>query len=201
MDKTTMLECLINHFTDGNKAAFGRMLGIKPQTINSWLLRNSFDIDLIYSKCAGISAHWLLTGEGEMLVDLSASQTVSNSTNVFAIMDKKTMLECLINHFTDGNKAAFARMLNITPQVLSQWLGRSSFDNELLYRKCKGVSSHWLLTGEGDMLEELPRSSETNAEEYLQSIIKAKDDLIAALQQSLADKERLICNLIEARKQ
>ena len=37
-------------------------------------------------------------------------------------MDKKTMLECLINHYTDGNKAAFARMLTITPQVLSQWL-------------------------------------------------------------------------------
>ncbi len=43
------------------------MLGMKPQSINSWLIRNTFDIDLVYSKCDGISAEWLLTGKGEML--------------------------------------------------------------------------------------------------------------------------------------
>ena len=85
MDKKTILECLINYFTDGNKSAFAKMLGVKPQTINTWLLRNTFDIELIYSKCAGISASWLLTGEGEMFEAPSTptiSQTVTASSHV-----------------------------------------------------------------------------------------------------------------------
>ena len=145
-------------------------------------------------------------------------------------MDKKTMLECLINHYTDGNKAAFARMLTITPQVLSQWLARSSFDNELLYSKCKGVSSHWLLTGEGEMFEapSTPTISQTvTASSHVtqtagapaetpaainallaakdetiaaNALLAAKDETIAALRQSLADKERLICTLLAAQE-
>lgn len=116
-------------------------------------------------------------------------------------MDNKTILENLINYYANGNKKRFSEMLGIKPQTLSGWLNRGSMDYVLLFEKLEGVSASFLLTGEGDMFSEPPRTSETNAEEYLQSIIKAKDDLIAALQQSLADKERLICNLIEARKQ
>ena len=131
-------------------------------------------------------------------------------------MDKTTMLECLINQYTDGNKAAFARMLTITPQVLSQWLARSSFDNELLFAKCKGVSASWLLTGEGEMFEapSAPTISQTvtassnvtqtagapaETPAAVNALLAAKDETIAALRQSLADKERLICTLLEAR--
>ena len=131
-------------------------------------------------------------------------------------MDKTTMLECLINQYTDGNKAAFARMLTITPQVLSQWLARSSFDNELLFAKCKGVSASWLLTGEGEMFEapSTPTISQTvtasshvtqtagapaETPAAINALLSAKDETIAALRQSLADKERLICTLLEAR--
>lgn len=63
-----MLECLINYYTDGNKSKFAEKLEIKPQTINSWLIRDSMDLELVYSKCEGVSADWLLSsGEGEML--------------------------------------------------------------------------------------------------------------------------------------
>lgn len=67
MDKSQMIRELINHFCNGNKAHFANMLGVKPQTINSWLTRDTFDTELIYSKCVDVSADWLLTGEGEML--------------------------------------------------------------------------------------------------------------------------------------
>ena len=93
MDKKTILECLINHYTDGNKSAFAKKLGVKPQTINTWLLRNTFDIDLIYSKCAGISASWLLTGEGEMLAVPPAphiTQTVTSSSHVTQTATRNT---------------------------------------------------------------------------------------------------------------
>ncbi len=63
------------------------------------------------------------------------------------------MLENLINYYTDGNKAKFAAMVGIKPQLLSNWLNRNTFDAEQLFANCKGVSAEWLLTGNGDMLK------------------------------------------------
>ena len=67
MDKREQLEMLISFYADGNKSKFAYKLGIKPQTINTWLTRNTLDVYLIYSKCEHLSGDWLLTGEGEML--------------------------------------------------------------------------------------------------------------------------------------
>ena len=138
------------------------------------------------------------------------------------IMDKGTMLECLINHYTDCNKAAFARKLGVSPQVLSHWIGRKTFDNELIYQKCPGVSASWLLTGEGEMLEapSTPTISQTvtasshvtqtagrnTATDFAallaakEEMLAAKDEIISVQQQALADKERLIRTLLAAQE-
>ena len=78
MDKKGILGALIAHYTNGNKSQFAKILGIKPQTINTWDTRGTFDLELIYSKCEGISAEWLLTGEGNMLK--SGSPSVDGAT-------------------------------------------------------------------------------------------------------------------------
>jgi len=68
MNKSEMLEMLITHYTNGNKAKFAAILGVKAQTINSWEKRDSFDHELIYSSFDDISGDWLLSGgKGEML--------------------------------------------------------------------------------------------------------------------------------------
>ena len=67
MNKDLMLEQLINYYSNGNKSLFAKKLGVKPQTINSWIKRNTFDYELIYANCENVSADWLLSGEGEML--------------------------------------------------------------------------------------------------------------------------------------
>lgn len=67
MDKREMLDAIVAYFTHGNKAKFATMLGVSAQTISAWGTRNTFDTELIYTKCIGISAEWLLTGEGPML--------------------------------------------------------------------------------------------------------------------------------------
>ena len=67
MQKSDMIDMLVAHYCDGNKAMFAKKLGIRPQTINSWQSRNSFDVELIFAKCEGISGDWLLSGgEGPM---------------------------------------------------------------------------------------------------------------------------------------
>ena len=68
-------------------------------------------------------------------------------------MNKKDMILALIEHYSDGNKAQFANLLGITPQGLSTWIKRETFDIELIYSKCEHISADWLLTGEGNMLK------------------------------------------------
>lgn len=67
MDKTGMLEGLIGHYTNGNKAQFAKRLGVSAQTISAWIARSTFDAELIYTKCSDVNPRWLLTGEGSML--------------------------------------------------------------------------------------------------------------------------------------
>lgn len=62
-----MLEGLIRHYTKGNKAQFAKLLGVSAQTISAWIARNTFDAELIYTKCRYVDSSWLLTGEGAML--------------------------------------------------------------------------------------------------------------------------------------
>lgn len=64
------------------------------------------------------------------------------------------MILALIDHYSNGNKAQFANLVGITPQGLSTWIKRETFDIELVFSKCEGVSSEWLLTGQGDMMKQ-----------------------------------------------
>lgn len=85
MDKTFMIECLINMYTDGNKSKFAAKIGVKPQTISAWLARDTFDAELIYAKCENISADWLLSGEGEMTKGDTNAATITNSPGSIAV--------------------------------------------------------------------------------------------------------------------
>lgn len=67
MEKKDRLLSLIDHYSGGNKSEFARMIGVSPQAVNTWITRNTFDIDIIYSKCLNVSPDWLLTGTGNML--------------------------------------------------------------------------------------------------------------------------------------
>ena len=75
MEKKDRLLRLIEHYSDGNKSEFARMIGVSPQAINTWISRNTFDIDIIYAKCINISPEWLLTGNGPMLKTSSDNKT------------------------------------------------------------------------------------------------------------------------------
>lgn len=93
MDKKDIIEALVSHYSGGNKRQFAAKLGCTPQTISTWISRNTFDIDLVFAKCEGISAEWLLTGEGSMLrggnvqVSGSGNAVVGNSHNSTATVN------------------------------------------------------------------------------------------------------------------
>lgn len=79
-----MLSALIQHFSAGNKAQFAKTLGITPQTVSTWLARNTFDADKIFACCEGINGDWLLSGKGDMLHSEQKLSDISNSTVIGA---------------------------------------------------------------------------------------------------------------------
>ncbi|MBE7671587.1 hypothetical protein F7649_10730 [Tenacibaculum piscium] len=75
MDKELIIREIIKGFNFKNDAKFAEHLGIKPQVLYNWKKRNTFDAELIYTKCIGINPVYLLTGKGEMLVSEKAEKS------------------------------------------------------------------------------------------------------------------------------
>lgn len=75
-----MLQALINHYCNGNKSQFSKMLGITAQGLSTWIKRNTFDAELIFAKCEYLNSEWLLTGNGPMLKGENSANTSSKET-------------------------------------------------------------------------------------------------------------------------
>lgn len=93
------------------------------------------------------------------------------------------MLTQLINYYANGNKANFAAMVGIKPQLLSNWLKRNTFDAELLYKECKGVSADWLLSEEGDMIQNTQIDNSHFVSQNNQELLELCKALVANFQQ------------------
>lgn len=82
MNKKEMILALIEHYCDGNKKKFAHFLGISPQGLSTWISRQYFDIEKVYNTCDGLSAHWLITGEGPMFAnEVTSSENYAGSTS------------------------------------------------------------------------------------------------------------------------
>ncbi len=64
---TAILNRLKKHYNIASDTGLAKFLNIAPTTLSSWKSRDSFDYDLVYSKCEDVDGNWLLTGEGPML--------------------------------------------------------------------------------------------------------------------------------------
>lgn len=68
----------------------------------------------------------------------------------------KFVIDALRSHY--GEKVGeFAARLEVAPSTVSTWANRDTLDEDLIFRKCEGVSYEFLKTGKGEMFREQPR--------------------------------------------
>lgn len=67
IDKTLILNTIQKHYGFKKDSDFANFLGVKTQVLSNWKNRNTFDIDVLYTKCENISPDFLITGKGEIL--------------------------------------------------------------------------------------------------------------------------------------
>lgn len=67
MNKSQILKEIKSHYGFVKDTDFAHFLGISPQVLSNWYTRNTFDYDILYTKCVDVNIDWIFTGVGEML--------------------------------------------------------------------------------------------------------------------------------------
>ena len=132
----------------------------------------------------------------------------NNTRNNFAkykTMNKKERLEAIIKHYSDGKPSVFAKLIGVAPSTISSWLSRDTLDYDLLFAKCENISSEWLLTGRGEMINiqtstfnnktTLPQKESTGIEDKLLAIIADKDATIREMAEEIGMLKQTITQL------
>lgn len=87
-----MLNQLQNHYNLAKDIDFAKLLGITSQVLSNWRKRNTFDAELIYTKCENINPKWLLTGEGDMF-SKDSTNNVHEPGTIYKLKTDRTLKE------------------------------------------------------------------------------------------------------------
>ena len=119
-------------------------------------------------------------------------------------------MEILVNDKFSGNKAAFAKSIDMQPTAISGYLGKQrrskpSVDMVVKIVNTIHVNPWWLLTGEGEpygkpSVSFAPPPVTPSQQPQPSADIELLNERIKALEALLAEKERLISVLLDARK-
>ena len=93
MDKSLILNKIIQYKNLKSDAEFARFLDITPQNFSKWKQRGTYDIELLYKKCPELNPEWLLTGDGSMLKSeekSSINQNITGDSNIQSGNDTNT---------------------------------------------------------------------------------------------------------------
>lgn len=119
----------------------------------------------------------------------------------------KIVLEKLREFYGFKTFGKLANFLGVKQNTLSSWISRDSLDEDLIFRKCEGISYDWIRTGEGEML--LPSVKDgleayTKDQSYSLSLTIADPvlvDIVRILQDDLPELKEKVLNILKARKE
>lgn len=178
----------------------GLSVGLINRTRKDRSGMNSGNLTKILNAYPQLSADWLLTGKGNMIKSEYDPQPhpAEKSAEEFTIndeIDKQSMLNQLVQYYGHGKKNQFANKLGVKPQTINTWLSRNTFDTELIYAKCEGVSADWLLTGQGKMLKSdaasPPQYADINASDLYEMIQQTQDQITENMRQVKKTQEQI----------
>ena len=92
MDKSLILNEIKKQLNIKTDKAFSEFLGINKSTLSMWRERNSFDIELLFSKCEQIDANFLLTGKGNVFRKVE-SEPFANEEKVKLLEAQMALME------------------------------------------------------------------------------------------------------------
>ncbi|GIZ16364.1 helix-turn-helix domain containing protein [Capnocytophaga catalasegens] len=94
MDKTLILNKIIEYKKFKSDAEFARFLEIPAQNLSKWKSRNTYDVELLYTKCPELNPEWLLIGKEPMLKNEQNQPSVgpANDNEVVALLKKNNAL-------------------------------------------------------------------------------------------------------------
>lgn len=126
MNTSNILSKIKDYYGFKKDIELANFLGISPQALYNWKKRNSYDLQLIYSKCPEINPEWLLAGTGAILKRRYSENEFKNSiANEFTetystnhssqipIFDLDNS-EGLSNLLKNKNSSSFLNIPNIT---------------------------------------------------------------------------------------
>lgn len=96
-------------------------------------------------------------------------------------MDKVQIINELIEYKGFKTKAKFAEFIGISPQLLSKWMERNTFDIDKMVIAFPEINAIWLLTGKGEMLKEPVSAGAAGMTSVYQKLLDEKDSRIADL--------------------
>ena len=159
-DKTIILDRIKEYYKLEKRADLARFLGIAPNTLTNWYMRNTLDLDVIYTKCVDMDYNWLfgtvetqdVNIEAECLDSENELEENYSSKNSF-----KNRLEETIKHFCGSNKRRFSQMTGISSSVISNMTGgRENFPSfdvlQKILASLPSINPDWIIFGTGSML-------------------------------------------------
>lgn len=127
-NKTLIIEQIKKHLGLSKDKEFADYLGVKPNVVANWKKRNSYDAELIFTKCDFLNAEILLTGKGELIKT--------------KYTEKHTLLKSKEKGKENGNKQNIQKNLPLeedTEKSLIEVITEKIFDNIYTKLKNKGV--------------------------------------------------------------
>ena len=127
IDRSFMLDRIKTHYRFKRDIDLARHLGVKPQVLSNWRKRNSFDAQLLYTKCDELNPSWLLTGDEPMLTSaLQDLHSLQEESGVYVLQEKINAMEGRIEALLEANTAlkeangAFRETIDIMKKRISE---------------------------------------------------------------------------------
>lgn len=97
--------------------------------------------------------------------------------------DVSANIDAIMQYMGVKSLADLARILGISPQRISSWGIRGTYDTKLIIKAIPEIREEWLISGEGDMLRAESMANLLDELKEMRELLKSKDGVI--LQQAM----------------